>query len=325
MRLGSPKVALMSALCLWGCGYMGEPMPPALNRPERVLDLSALEHGSNIIVQFTIPTITTEGLPVKDKDRDIELRVGPPGAPFNMDTWQRTSDRIPVVVTNAKAKIARVEVPAMKYYGNTVDIAVNVHGPDGHTAGWSMFAIVQVVPALPTPEALTSSDVPDAVQLEWHAAAPEFRVFRKLVADANWTLLGTSTKPSYTDNMIDYDKTYEYMIQSIEKTTPGYAESDLSDVTTIKPMDKFPPAVPVGVTAVPGTRTIELVWNRNTEKDFAGYRIYRDGKRITEGLAAPAFTDRDVQPRVTYRYEVSAVDTAGNESSRSPAVEATIP
>ena len=188
-----------------------------------------------------------------------------------------------------------------------------------------MFAIVQVVPALPTPEALTSSDVPDAVQLEWHAAAPEFRVFRKLVADANWTLLGTSTKPSYTDNMIDYDKTYEYMIQSIEKTTPGYAESDLSDVTTIKPMDKFPPAVPVGVTAVPGTRTIELVWNRNTEKDFAGYRIYRDGKRITEGLAAPAFTDRDVQPRVTYRYEVSAVDTAGNESSRSPAVEATIP
>jgi fibronectin type 3 domain-containing protein len=76
---------------------------------------------------------------------------------------------------------------------------------------------------------------------------------------------------------------------------------------------------------VPGTRTIELVWNRNTEKDFAGYRIYRDGMNIAEGLTAPAFTDRDVQPRVRYRYEVSAVDTAGNESARSAAVDAVIP
>lgn len=318
------RVAVVTlALCLCGCGYMGEPLPPALNRPERVLDLSALEHGSNIIVQFTIPTITTEGLPVNSKDRDIELRAGP--YVTNMETWQRTSDRIPVAVTDPRAKVAHVEVPAMQYYGKTVDIAVNVHGPEGHSVGWSKFAIVQVVPALPTPQALTTSDVPDGVQLEWHAAAPEFRVFRKLVADINWTLLGTATKPSYTDNMIDYDKTYQYMVQSIEKTEQGYAESDLSDVTSIRPVDKYPPAVPAGVTAVPGTRTIELVWDRNTEKDFAGYRIYRDGKRIAEGLAAPAFTDRDVQPRVTYRYEVSAVDTAGNESPRSPAVQATIP
>ena len=94
---------------------------------------------------------------------------------------------------------------------------------------------------------------------------------------------------------------------------------------TIKPVDKFPPAVPGGVTAVPGTRTIELVWNRNTEKDFASYNVYRDGTKIADGLTAPAFSDRDVQPRVKVQYEVSAVDTAGNESARSAAVEATIP
>jgi hypothetical protein len=304
---------------------MGDTLPPALNRPERVQDIAAVERGPNIVVQFTVPTMTTEGLPLKNKDRDIELRVGPPGpGGFNMDEWQRTSDRIPVVVLD-KVKMARVEVPAAKYYGKTVDIAVNVHGPGGHTVGWSRFAIVNVVPALPTPEALDASDAPDAVQLEWHAAAPEFRVFRKLVPDVNWTQLGTSTKPSYTDNTIEYGKTYQYQVQSVQKTEEGTAESELSDVHTFKPVDKFPPAVPVGVTAVPGTRTIELVWNRNTEKDFAGYRIYRDGMNIAEGLTAPAFTDRDVQPRVRYRYEVSAVDTAGNESARSAAVDAVIP
>lgn len=312
------------ALCLYGCGYMAPPLPPALNRPERVEDLTALERGSNLIVQFTIPVMTTEGLPVNNKDRDIELRVGPPPVPFNMEAWQRTSDRIPVLV-NGNGKVARVVVPAAKYYGKTVDIAVNVHGPGGRSVGWSKFAIVPVVPALPTPEALTASNAPDAIELTWRANAPEFRIFRKLVADINWTLLGTSPKPSYTDNTIEYGKTYQYMVQSIQKTEQGYAESELSEVTTIQPVDKYPPAVPVGATAVPGTRTIELVWNRNTEKDFAGYRIYRDGKQIAEGLTAPAFSDRDVQPRVTYRYQVSAVDTAGNESARSAPVAATIP
>jgi fibronectin type 3 domain-containing protein len=96
-------------------------------------------------------------------------------------------------------------------------------------------------------------------------------------------------------------------------------------VKTIKPKDNFPPATPTGVTAVPGTRSIELVWNRNTEKDFASYNVYRDGMKIADGLTAPAFSDRGAQPKVKVQYQVSAVDTAGNESARSAAVEAAIP
>ncbi len=55
------------------------------------------------------------------------------------------------------------------------------------------------------------------------------------------------------------------------------------------------------------------------------YSVYRDGKRIAEGLTAPAFSDRDAQPGVKYQYQVSAVDTAGNESAKSAPVEAAIP
>ena len=185
---------------------MGEPLPPALNRPERVLDLSALEHGANIIVQFTIPTITTEGLPVKDKDRDIELRVGPPPDPFNMDTWHLTADRIPVVVTDARAKIARVSPITMKYYGRTVDIAVNVYGP-GHSAVGPCLRLCKSFRNFPRPgfDRIGCARRRPARMARGRA---RFRVFRKLVSDINWTLLGTSTKPSYTDNMIDYDKTY---------------------------------------------------------------------------------------------------------------------
>ena len=213
----------------------------------------------------------------------------------------------------------------MKWYGKTVDIAVNVRGPSGHTVGWSMFVILPVIPALPKPEGITAADAPDAVHLEWHATAPEFRIFRKLQEEVNWTQIGMSALPSYTDSTIEYGKTYQYYAQSIQKTDNTYAESEISDAKTFKPTDRFPPAVPAGISPVPGTRSIELVWDRNTEKDFASYRVYRGGQRIAEGLTAPNFSDRDVKAGVKYEYQVSAVDTAGNESAKSPAVEATLP
>jgi len=309
------------ALVLAGCGYIGEPLPPALKRPVIVSDLSAVERGSKIIIQFTIPKITTEDLPMKGNE-DVELRIGPPDDPFDMAAWQRTSDRVPV---SAKGAAAYVEVPALKWYGKTVDIAVNVHGPTGHSVGWSRMVVVPVVPALPTPEAIEATDAPDAAHLEWHAAAPEFRVFRKLEDEVNFAEIGTSTKPSYKDSMIEYGKTYQYLVQSIEKTGSTYAESEPSRSKTFKPTDKFAPAVPTGLTAVPGTRSIELVWDRNTEKDLASYRVYRDGQLTAANLTAPAYSDREAKQGVKYQYQVSALDNAGNESAKSPAVEGVIP
>ena len=91
------------ALLLAGCGYIGEPLPPALRRPVRVTDLAAVERGSKIIIQFTIPKVTTEGLPIKG-DEDIELRIGPPDDPFRMAAWQRTSERVPVSAKDASAR-----------------------------------------------------------------------------------------------------------------------------------------------------------------------------------------------------------------------------
>ena len=323
-RAGTHSGLLLPLLLLSGCGYMGNPLPPALNRPLRVEDLSAVEHGANIVIQFTVPTVTTEGNPVKKNQRDIELRVGPPPpGEFVMEEWLRTAERVPVKTDDKPT--ARVEVPVAKYNGKTVDIAVNVHGPGGRTVGWSKFSIVDVVPALPTPADFDASDAPDAVALRWSAAAPEFRVFRKLVPEVNWTQIGSSNIPSYTDNMIDYGTTYQYMVQSVRKTADAYAESELSDVKTFKPIDRFPPSVPTGVTAIPGTRNIDLVWNRNTEKDFASYKVYRDGKQVGDGLTAPTFSDRDVKQGVRYQYQVSALDNAANESAKSPAVETVIP
>jgi hypothetical protein len=288
----------------------------------RVTDLTAVERGSNIIIQFTIPKLTTEGLPIKG-DEDIELRIGPADSPFQPTVWERNSDLIKVPKTDKAT--ASVSVPAAKWYGKSVVIGLNVYGPHHRSAGPSNFKAIPVVPALPTPEGIEANNAADAVQLTWHAAAPEFRIYRKLTGEQDLAQIATTTKPSYLDGNIEYGKTYSYYIQSIEKTGDTYAESEISGVNAFKPADKFAPAVPAGVSPVPGTRSIELVWERNTEKDFASYRVYRDGKQIAEGLTAPAYSDRDVKAGVKYSYQVTALDTTGNESAKSQAVESALP
>jgi hypothetical protein len=318
-----PKACLAAVafMLLIGCGYMGQPLPPALKRPVRVVDLDAVERGQNLVIHFTIPKVTTENLPVKDED--IDLRIGPADSPFMYEAWRRSAERVPVPKT--EKSVAELTLPAAKWYGKTVVIGLEARGPHGRSAGPSNFKVVPVVPALPTPEAIQAANARDAVRLEWHAAAPQFRILRKLHDDPNWGMIGTSDKPMYLDGTIEYGKTYDYLVQSIEKVDDSYAESELSDRITFEPRDQFAPAVPAGVSAVPGTRNIELVWERNTDKDFASYRVYRDGKRVAEGLTAPAFSDRDVRQGVTYRYHVSAVDTAGNESEKSAVVESRLP
>jgi hypothetical protein len=306
-----------------GCGYVGQPLPPALKRPVRVTDLAAVQRGSNIIIQFSVPKVTTEDLPIKGTP-DIDLRVGFADSPFQPEVWKRTSDRIPV--PDSDKPIARVEVPAAKWYGKTVVIGLETYGPRKRSAGPSNYKVLNVVAALPTPEGVVVANARDAVRLDWHAAAPEFRILRKLAEDQNWAQIGTANRPTYTDETIEYGKKYEYLVQSIEKVGDAdYAESELSEIKAIAPEDKFAPAVPAGVSAVPGTRNIEIVWDRNTEKDFASYKVYRDGVKVADGLTAPAYSDRDVKQGVTYRYQVTSVDTVGNESGKSVPIESALP
>ena len=296
-RAATALAAAVASAVLAGCGYPGEPLPPALNRPVRVVDLNAVQQGSKILVHFTVPKVTTEGLPIPGTP-EIEVRIGEasPG-PFSTAAWEKSSERIPADAIRVNNQVASATIDASKMTGKTEAIFARVLGPHGRNVGWSNPQQVTVVPPLPTPEGLTAADAHDAVKLDWHAAAAQFRVYRRSGDAAEWKQIAIADKPFYLDAAIDYGKTYEYTVQSIEKSGDRYAESEPSRPFSFKPEDKFPPAVPAGLTAVAGSRSIELTWDRNTEKDLATYRVYRDGKKIADGLTSPAYSDKDVQAR----------------------------
>ena len=74
-----------------------------------------------------------------------------------------------------------------------------------------------------------------------------------------------------------------------------------------------------------GARGVEVVWDRNAEKDLAAYRLYRNGQRVGGDLTTPAYSDQAAQAGLKYQYQVSSIDVAGNESAKSTVSEVEVP
>ena len=318
-----------AALCLiCGCGYVGEPLPPLLNIPARVTDLAAVERGSTIIAQFSMPRLTTEGTVIK-RPATVELFAGAAGTgTFDEKAWAAQAHNLGNgVIENGRV---RYQFPASEWTGQKLVLAARVTGANGRQAGWSNFAVVQVLPPLATPSNLKAQAVPEGVHLTWKGADAQYRVMRLAGDEPSFSTVATAAKPEWTDTRTQYGKTYQYLVQGVETTAAGVVESDLSPIVRITPEDRFPPAVPSGLTAIASTSSIELTWDRDSEGDLAGYRVYRargNGafEKIGETAEAPSYSDRKIAPGTTYRYSISALDRNGNESKPSAPVQIAAP
>jgi len=333
LRVASPRplIAIFPLLVLTACGYIGEPLPPLMRIPARVTDLAAVQRGSTLIIQFGVPVVTTEGTLINKADR-LDLRIGPsPGTTFNPDAWAAGAKAVGgAIVDNGRA---RYQIPASEWMGKEVQIAVKVVGANGRDAGWSNNVAVTVATPPEQPLDLRAVPDPQGVHLSWRAAGNAFVIFRRgpeELKERDFVLAGNSDKPEYTDATAQFGMTYRYVVQSVAKAGKGQVESDLSSEAQINPVDTFPPAVPAGLTAVPSTASVELVWERNAEPTLAGYRIYRalgsgPFERLEDTQELPTFSDHKIESGKVYRYAVSAVKRNGFESKLSAPVEVTAP
>ena len=317
------KSALFLAL-LSGCGYIGAPQPPALDIPSAVTDLRAAEYGDSIQVEFTIPMLTTEGLPLKSV-RSIDLYAGPVNNPFNAAAWAETAKKYSVPADGAGA-YAFDQIPVSDWVGKSIALGVRATGPKGKVSSWSNFVSLNIGPPLATPAKPVPENTKDGVKLSWTGSGPRYRVFR-WTGDAQPAPISETDQPDYLDASAQFGTQYSYMVMAIDGET---RRSVVSETASITPKDIFPPAVPAGVTAAAGSNAIELAWVRNTEADFRGYNVYRaEGMGAFEIIAAlieaPVFSDAKIEPGKMYRYEISAVDLLENESARSEPVTASLP
>jgi hypothetical protein len=321
-------VILCASVCalVAGCGSIGEPLYPAVRIPSRVIDLAVLERGANLDFDFSIPPLTTEGVPLEEIG-SVELRVGPAGSNgFNQNEWLMGSTRVDVPTPDKPGPV-HAEFSAANFIDKDVVVAVRVTNPKGRDAGWSDFKTFHVEQPLAAPADFHVAATAKGVELTWRAAAPgEFQIFRKSDQQQRPIVLATTTAPPYVDISAEYGKTYQYSVQSLH----GKVESDVAGPQTITPVDTFPPEVPSGLTVSVGLGAVELAWTRSAESDFKEYRVFRSEEggpfvEIAHGLDAPTYSDHAIQSGKHYRYQVSAVDQIGNASAPCAPVEGIAP
>ncbi len=319
-------VFFLASLLTTGCGYAGDPLPPLASVPARVTDLAAVQRGARIIVQFSIPERTTEGIAIKTPVR-LDLRIGTAAPPFDAGQWAAQARKVP-------ESALPYSIPSAEWTGKEVSIAVNVIGANGKRSGWSNFADIPVVAAPPQPGSLQAQPTAEGVRLTWNGGAGDFRgfrIYRRSGEDPRFAPVADVAESAWTDHTAEFGKPYTYMVQRIVKLGDRReAESEPSAEVTITPRDTFEPAAPAGLSAFPAPDSIELTWQRNAEADLAGYRIYRATpggafEKMADAGQIPAYSDRAVEHGKQYRYAVTAIDQSGNESVKSTAVEVAFP
>jgi len=299
-----------------------------MNIPGRAESLAAVQRGSNIILHFTLPTLTTEGQVMKQSVH-LDLRIGPkPEGQYNLADWAAHAK---AAGSGSSANgVAAYQIPAAEWIGKQVMLTAKVIGANGRDAGWSNPTTISVVAAPEQPRDLAAEAAPQGVHLTWHGAGTAFAVFRRGPDEKEYQPLARSDKPAWTDSTIQFGKPYSYMVQTVVKAGEGEAQSELSNAAGITPLDTFPPAVPAGLTGVPSTNSVELVWERNTDANLAGYRVYRalgggTFELIADTQELPAYSDRKIESGKTYRYAITAVKKNGKESAQSQPIEVTAP
>ncbi|MBI5281784.1 MAG: hypothetical protein HY858_08900 [Candidatus Solibacter usitatus] len=316
-----------AALWLAGCGYVGDPLPPALNVPEQITDLRGVQRGDKIHLALTAPAKSTEGLLLKSP-AEIELRAGAKlEGEFEIQRWAEPAKRIPVPGGQAGMEVA---VPAGEWAGKEVIFAVRAIGPTKRASQWSNLVVLKVVAAPKPPVELVVTGDARGAWLEWQGEGSQWRVWRMEEGEKEPAALGVAGGRPWMDGTVEMNKVYFYTLQQLVGEGPVPAESEMSRAASYKRVDQFAPETPAGLTAIAGLKSVELSWSRNTEADLKGYQVYRaegDGafRKLGELTANPSARDAAVENGKRYKYAVTAVDEAGNESRPCEAVEVIAP
>ncbi len=315
----SAWLVLILALISVGCASISSPLPPALHVPQHVTGLSAVEQGSSIVVQFTLPTETMENLKIR-KSVSVEVRVGVAAVPFRLEAWEASAKPYTDIPTDKP--VLKYSLPGKEWIGKDVLIGVEVFGSNGRTAGWASLVPLSMAPPLAIPQDFAARDVSEGVRLAWRGSSPRYRVYRRLGDAKEVVVLGETDSLMYTDTHIEYGKIYHYSLEAFFTRGDIRQASDRTPEVEITPRDTWPPPVPTALAAVVSGGSVSLVWDRSIAPDLAGYRIYRaEGSgpftRLAETREGPSYIDHTVSPGKAYRYAISAFDQLNNESEKS--------
>jgi len=201
-----------------------------------------------------------------------------------------------------------------------------------------LLSVKPAVISLP-PREVKASVFKDRIEIRWKAAdknfdqtlPASFRGFNVYRSEEKGQPRRLNEKlikeEKFSDNDFLLGNVYRYFIRASATEPPPFVESEDSDIVEVRVEDMFAPAAPSGLISIAAEGYVSLTWDGNTEADLAGYRVWRrmegesEFKLLTpQPIRGNAFSDTGVEMNKRYDYAVTALDKAGNESSRSKSV-----
>ncbi|MEC2867315.1 lytic polysaccharide monooxygenase [Bacillus bombysepticus] len=180
------------------------------------------------------------------------------------------------------------------------------------------------------PQALHTTKVTaNSVELNWNPSTDNVGVKEyQVVRDGK--VINTVPSATFTDKNLKANTGYTYTVKALDASGNVSKESNTVFVkTTNEVPDTEAPTQPKGLHSMGTTSSsIDLMWSPSDDNfavdHYAVYRETSSGQFVVVGTSqSTSFTDKSVQPNTTYKYTVTAVDKAGNESIKSNILTAT--
>jgi hypothetical protein len=350
-------IVCVMACIMVGCGAPAAPAPPSLNLPAPVLNLSGVRIGDSVHLAWTMPTRTTDHLPLRHpvtvqicrgidsspctKTGTLNLAPGAAGTytdvlPSNLSHDPDRLLRYEVALQNHAGKSAGPSNPAYSAAGTSPAAVTGLTGQvrqDGVLLGWKpvaesghsvLFRIERLQLTAPAPQEVRSSPLAPSPP----SPSQTLAVHERAGEDPGHAI----------DSSVLFNQRYRYVVERVASFDLSGRSVEVqglpSEAIEVTTTDVFPPAVPQSLVAVADSAAgaIDLSWTPDSDSDLAAYRVYRrdvqeslPAQRVASVGGETSFRDTAVQPEHAYAYSVSAVDQSGNESKRSPEVEETLP
>ncbi|MHA1973179.1 MAG: fibronectin type III domain-containing protein, partial [Candidatus Hodarchaeales archaeon] len=196
--------------------------------------------------------------------------------------------------------------------------AVDLTGNEGLKSASASATTFDTTPPAQVTGLTASAASSSQIDLVWNANSESDLDYYNIYRDG--VLIATATSTSYSDTGLTSETTYTYQVSAVDLSGNEGLKSTTVSATTF---DVTPPALVTGLTASAiSASQIDLTWNANSETDLDYYNVYRDGVLIATTVGT-SYSDTGLADGTTYVYEVSAIDTSGNEGLKSVSASAT--
>ncbi|MCP4715185.1 MAG: hypothetical protein GY868_08720 [Deltaproteobacteria bacterium] len=340
-------IVLLVLFCLAGsgCGIKGDPIAPQQVVPGALRSLQAVVRAEGVHLRWKAPRKNTDGSPLVDLAGFAVLRAE---SSFDAACLKCPQNFMPVYRLDYSGPRGTVPDRAGQRYVDRQLAPQTVYTYKVYPFALSGLRGEASEPVLvwwdmpPVPPAGVDVQRQDRlVSLTWDVvgqrgaaeAVAGYNVYRSLtpgdrgMQPLNARLIETTR---FEDLPEQIDVTYYYTIRSVRKVRETLIESPASAETILDYMDIQPPAVPQALTAVPTRDGMLLKWMPKSEKDFAGFNLYRRTRRTDEYvrlnrtlLAGSSWVDTDVVLKKRYMYVLTSIDRSArrNESTFSEPAE----